>query len=326
MLKLTTYKAPEINDSLWKDFNAFTNKLNSTDKSLEKFKEEMIEFACIRENFSFSFVTEDDQIIAVIHLRGWNPKELQVSINSELKSCSNEMIELISELVKNYDDVSVDLVGSPTNDIGKDFFKKIGAKLIYSKEAYYLQKEKIDLVKMDDICESKSDLKKDLDLYIYDTVEDEVSDEHLQAWLDIAHVIAEEIVETYTNDKVEKLSLDYIKKSNLKKREKNISMYNAMLFSKDGKVKAYSMVAIVRNEIPYIRQHVTGVAKEYRNKGIALWLKAEMIKKLYNDFPTMTKIVTSTSSRNVGMNKINKKLGYEHSHSEDDYRIKIEEL
>ncbi|MDA3887062.1 MAG: hypothetical protein PF638_15860 [Candidatus Delongbacteria bacterium] len=42
MLKLTTHKAPEINDSLWSDFNAFTNKLNSTDKSLEKFKEEMI--------------------------------------------------------------------------------------------------------------------------------------------------------------------------------------------------------------------------------------------------------------------------------------------
>jgi hypothetical protein len=38
MLKLTTHKAPEINDSLWSDFNAFTNKLNSTDKSLEKFK------------------------------------------------------------------------------------------------------------------------------------------------------------------------------------------------------------------------------------------------------------------------------------------------
>ena len=62
MLKLTTYKAPEIDDSLWKEFNAFTNKLNSTDKSLEKFKEEMIEFARIRENFSFSFVTENDRI------------------------------------------------------------------------------------------------------------------------------------------------------------------------------------------------------------------------------------------------------------------------
>ena len=45
MLKLTTYKANEIDDSLWKDFNAFTNKLNSTNKSLEIFKEEMIEFA-----------------------------------------------------------------------------------------------------------------------------------------------------------------------------------------------------------------------------------------------------------------------------------------
>ncbi|MDA3887060.1 MAG: hypothetical protein PF638_15850 [Candidatus Delongbacteria bacterium] len=43
MLNLTTYKAPEINDFLWKEFNAFTNKSNSTDKILEKFKEEMIE-------------------------------------------------------------------------------------------------------------------------------------------------------------------------------------------------------------------------------------------------------------------------------------------
>ncbi|MCK4979251.1 MAG: hypothetical protein KAS62_02590 [Candidatus Delongbacteria bacterium] len=65
MLKLTTYKANEIDDSLWSDFNIFSNKLNSTDKSLNKFKEEMIEFARIRENFSFSFVTGNDQIIAV---------------------------------------------------------------------------------------------------------------------------------------------------------------------------------------------------------------------------------------------------------------------
>lgn len=66
MLKLATYKTPEINDSLWKEFNAFTNKLISTDKSLEIFKEEMIEFARIRENFTFSFVTKDDRIFAEI--------------------------------------------------------------------------------------------------------------------------------------------------------------------------------------------------------------------------------------------------------------------
>ena len=40
----------------------------------------------------------------------------------------------------------------------------------------------------------------------------------------------------------------------------------------------------------------------------------------------MTKIITSTSERNVGMNKINKKLGYEYSHSKDDYKIKIGEF
>lgn len=326
MLKLTTHKAPEIDDSLWTEFNIFSNKLNSTDKSLEKFKEEMIRFSRIRENFTFSFIRQEDQIIAVIRLIEWDPKELQVTINSELKSCSKEMIKLISELLNIFDEGSFDLVGTPTNDIGKDFFKKISAKIIYSKDAYYLHKEKIDLNKMEEICESKSDLKKDHDLIIYDTVEDDVSDEHLQAWLDMAHAIGEEITERYTDDEVVKLSLDYVKKSNQRKKEQNISIYNAMLFTKEGELKAYTMLGIEKKEIPYIQQHATGVAKEYRNKGIALWLKAEMIKKLYNDFPAMTKIVTSTSSRNVAMNKINKKLGYEYSHSENDYRIKIEEL
>ncbi|MDA3884851.1 MAG: hypothetical protein PF638_04580 [Candidatus Delongbacteria bacterium] len=98
MLKLTTHKAPEINDSLWKDFNAFTNKLNSTNKSLEKLKEEMIEFARIRENFSFSFVTQDEQIIAVIHLREWDPNELSIAIVSELKSCSDAFVVCEEEI------------------------------------------------------------------------------------------------------------------------------------------------------------------------------------------------------------------------------------
>ena len=326
MLKLITYKAPEINDSLWKEFNDFSNKLDSTNKDLEEFKVTMTEFARIRENFSFSFIRQEDQIITVVYLRGWNPKELYIIIKSELKTCSKEMIELISDLVKNYDDISNDLVGSPRNEIEKDFFKKIDAKLTYEKEAYHLEKDKIDLDKMDQICDSNSYLKKDFDLILYDTVEDDVPDDHLQAWLDFANTIGEEITAEYTNDKIEKLSLDYIKKSNREKKKKNISLYIAMLFSKDGKVIAHTMVIILKNEIPYFRQHGTGVAKEYRNKGIALWLKAEMIKKLYNDFPTMKRIVTSTSSRNVGMNKINKKLGYEYSHSEDDYKIGIGEL
>ncbi|NOR44357.1 MAG: hypothetical protein GQ534_02135 [Candidatus Delongbacteria bacterium] len=326
MLKLSTYKANEIDDSLWIDFNAFTNKLNSTNKGLEIFKEEMIEFARIRENFSFFFITQDDQIIAVIHLRKWDPNELMITIDSELKSCSEELIELIKDLVKNYDKEFYDLVGITSNDIEKDYFIKVGAKLINANEAYVLKKEKINLAEIENICDSKSYLKKDLDLLFYDTVEDVVPDEHLKAWLELSHTIADEISLEYSNEPAVKLSLDYIKKSHLKKKKKNISLYNYMLFSKDGKVVAKSMVIITKSEIPNIVQHATGVAKEYRNKGIALWLKAKMIKKLYNDFPTMSKIITSTSSRNVGMNKINKKLGYEYSHSENDYRIKIGEL
>jgi hypothetical protein len=67
MLNLTTHKAPDINNSLWKEFNDFTNKLDSTNKNLEEFKVTMIEFARIRENFSFSFIRQEDQINAVVH-------------------------------------------------------------------------------------------------------------------------------------------------------------------------------------------------------------------------------------------------------------------
>lgn len=58
-------------------------------------------------------------------------------------------------------------------------------------------------------------------------------------------------------------------------------------------------------------QGMTGLLPEYRGKGFAKALKAEMFECLLKEVPTLRRITTTTSAHNAGMLAINKAMGFQ---------------
>ncbi len=251
---------------------------------------------------------------------------LLLTVKTDIKYCSKELLFMISNLVKQYDEDSITLFGKPINKFEKDYFNKIGSKLIYSRDYYKIDKDKINYGKIDKLCREGRVRNKHLKLLFYDMIKTKINEDSFLAFVKIVNNFSKEQYEKYYDDEFQKIENEVFRKSYIDKKQKNITEYVYMLFTKTNVSIGFTRVLINKSAVPRIYQLTTGVKKEYRGCGIASWIKAEVMKKICNDFPAIENIITSTDKRNSIMNHINKQFGYEFTHTVEDYKIEIAEL
>ncbi|MEZ4811873.1 MAG: GNAT family protein [Caldisericia bacterium] len=71
---------------------------------------------------------------------------------------------------------------------------------------------------------------------------------------------------------------------------------------------------------------LTGVSKEYRNKGLCKRMKTELLLYARENLPEAKYILTSSNSDNTVMLAINQKLGFEFEKPSRGYVYKTEEM
>jgi len=59
-----------------------------------------------------------------------------------------------------------------------------------------------------------------------------------------------------------------------------------------------------------VRQYFTGVAPAHRCRGLATWLKAEMLVRIRERYPQAKRVTTNNSTDNAPMLAINRALGF----------------
>lgn len=93
-----------------------------------------------------------------------------------------------------------------------------------------------------------------------------------------------------------------------------------------GKFVGYTETVWNPNRPEILRQDMTGVYPEYRNKGLGRWLKAAMLDKVLKDRPQVKFVRTGNADNNAAMLKINTELGFHSYMANTIWQVEIEKI
>jgi mycothiol synthase len=91
-----------------------------------------------------------------------------------------------------------------------------------------------------------------------------------------------------------------------------------------GKFAGFTQTGWNPNREQILSQWGTGVFPEYRNHGLGRWLKAEMLRRVIAEQPSVTKVRTGNADSNGPMLNINHALGFKPYSADTIWQISVE--
>jgi ribosomal protein S18 acetylase RimI-like enzyme len=95
------------------------------------------------------------------------------------------------------------------------------------------------------------------------------------------------------------------------RQEQGTVLFTTALINEAGLMIGHSNVLFVGAAPAAAYQAMTGIDAAYRGRGLARWLKAELITRIGEKYPGIESLVTEMRSINEPIQAINRQLGYE---------------
>jgi mycothiol synthase len=93
-----------------------------------------------------------------------------------------------------------------------------------------------------------------------------------------------------------------------------------------GKFAGYTETVWNPNRPEILRQDMTGVFPQYRNKGLGRWLKAAMLDKVLKERPQVKYVRTGNADSNAAMLKINTALGFKPYTADALWQVELQKV
>jgi mycothiol synthase len=93
-----------------------------------------------------------------------------------------------------------------------------------------------------------------------------------------------------------------------------------------GKFAGYTETVWNPNCPEVLRQDMTGVFPQYRNKGLGRWLKAVMLDKVLKERPQVKYVRTGNADSNAAMLKINNELGFKPYTADALWQVELQKV
>ncbi|MBO2453146.1 GNAT family N-acetyltransferase [Actinomadura barringtoniae] len=84
---------------------------------------------------------------------------------------------------------------------------------------------------------------------------------------------------------------------------------------------AHTEVVIADGLGPYATQHDHPPANEHHAPGLELWVKAAMLRLLYDQHPQVTHVTTDSPEHDAALLAVNSHLGFQRHHRTNEYRL-----
>jgi GNAT superfamily N-acetyltransferase len=98
----------------------------------------------------------------------------------------------------------------------------------------------------------------------------------------------------------------------------------AAVAESDGTIVGFTEVVVPADGRGEGLHYGTGVLPEHRGRGLAVWMKAEAVRRVRAAFPGLAGLVADTADGNVAMRRVNERLGYRPTHRSVVYLLDLE--
>jgi GNAT superfamily N-acetyltransferase len=108
--------------------------------------------------------------------------------------------------------------------------------------------------------------------------------------------------------------------------ERGHKWHTIVSIESDGTLSGLTEMVYIPETPTYIEQLLTGVRKNYREKGLGKWLKAEMALFIKQQYPKIQFILTENADMNDAMLSINSRMNFQQVHAFKTYSFDIGDL
>jgi len=106
----------------------------------------------------------------------------------------------------------------------------------------------------------------------------------------------------------------------------DMKWYTLVTKETDGRITGLTEIFYNPTRTFRLAQNLTGVKKEERGRGLGKWLKASMLRRMYEIYPDIVYITTGNADSNAPMLSINRRMGFKKKRSFKGYKFQIKDL
>ena len=154
----------------------------------------------------------------------------------------------------------------------------------------------------------------------------ELPDERLPDIADLLTESLQDMPEEQESDMPYVANPDSLREQIRWRRQNKNPLYSCLVFNRDDDIVAISSVEVNLSNTKNISQGMTGVARKYRRRGLAKWLKAALMNHLREQFPGIETFTTSMRAVNEPIQSINARVGFTLEQQGHEYRVTRDNL
>ena len=300
-------------------------------QTFEDFRLGLLEepFDQVQRNF-FAFDENDMPIGTLFFSHAKRPEDEKVNevwiYVSTLKSHERKGIgkSLLSYAHKEAEKIGAEKINTYVeNPESLGFAHKFGGVLSAEKNMKYLMLREANYGKAQEWIAELDVKNMNINLTFYDKIPDEVLGKFIDAFNQMNRDnpdVAQGLME------YEPWTVEQFKDALAKGEKRGVKRFLILAFDKNENIAGLTMIRTENTAPSSITQSLTGVSRDFRGKGLAKLLKAQMLMHIKENLPEFEVMTTWNNKRNEAMNHINIELGYKDAQPCFDCQFEVASL
>ncbi|MFH1686890.1 MAG: hypothetical protein ABIE70_05140 [bacterium] len=323
-----------LSDGRWQEYYQLALDLervykeNCRSASWQDLKQRMLSHQAEMPDHHSGIILEDDNIIGWIDFTARNvgtPDQVAFPrFNILPASIPDELVRLITTWIldhlRRYDAEIMFHVAWDERSVA--IAENWGGRQFSRSEKFVLHRDRANRDQMEQYLGEASRTNDDLEMKFFVNLPDELFDDYIAL---LSEAMAD-IPEEEDSGMPKRVDVESVRRHNQWRRANDIDLHQAILFDHDNRMAGLTEVTVGARAPKLADQMMTAVARQYRGRGLAKWLKAAMFLELEKTRPKIEQTITWMRAINEPIQHINAWMGFELERLAREFRVPREGL